>query len=95
MRLVNILWLPSGVAVAFLAPKWPYNVGVQLAIDSSPPTTVDLRDYTRKFDASLGNETVPSSIVWSRDDLGDTQHTVWVSFPRGEKFDFVVVDAFM
>lgn len=84
----------QGVAVSFLSPLWPYDVSVNIAVDSGPPTFVNLLDPAyASHKASGGEETVASSSRWNVAGLANGIHKVVVSMPSNGKY--VIVDGFM
>ncbi|EKM79748.1 hypothetical protein AGABI1DRAFT_113055 [Agaricus bisporus var. burnettii JB137-S8] len=78
----------TGVAVYFMSPLWPYAVSTALTLDSRPTITVDLTDHNTP-DTGGGIETVSSSVVWSAENLQNTNHTLRISVGRGELFAIV------
>ncbi|TFK33252.1 hypothetical protein BDQ12DRAFT_691300 [Crucibulum laeve] len=84
---------PSGVAIYFLSPLWPYLVNTAVSLDNGPIALVDLVDHSRPQDPNQGPETVQSTAVWGASGLANTQHTLVVSVGAGQPFG--IVDAFM
>lgn len=75
-----------------MSPLWPYAVSTALTLDSRPTITVDLTDHNTP-DTGGGIETVSSSVVWSAENLQNTNHTLRISVGRGELF--AIVDGIM
>jgi hypothetical protein len=78
-----------GVAVYYLAPKWPYAVNTRIALDGQTPTTVNLTDSTGSSNTNL-QETIQYDVVWSATGLTNGPHKVEVT--RGL---YAIVDGFM
>ena len=86
--LFYFFFLALGVAIYFYSPLWTFQVTTQVALDSSPPVLLDLRDYTQPLYIN-GPETVQSSVVWSQTGLANTQHTLIVSVGPGQTLAIV------
>ncbi|KAL0950268.1 hypothetical protein HGRIS_010248 [Hohenbuehelia grisea] len=86
----------TGVAVYFYAPRWPFNVSTQVALDGGPPVLVDLTDHSRSLLPNADPNASPSTItqvVWNMTDLNYGEHVLRVSVERDQAFS--VVDAIM
>jgi hypothetical protein len=75
-----------------MSPLWPYAVSTALTLDSRPTVIVDLTDHTTP-DIGGGIETVSHSVVWSAENLQNTNHTLRISVGRGQ--GFAIVDGIM
>jgi hypothetical protein len=78
-----------GIAVSYLAPKWPYTVDSYVSLDGGPRVLVDMTALgTPNVD---GHETVQSAALWSANGLENIVHHVVVTLgPSG----YAVVDGF-
>jgi hypothetical protein len=81
---------PQGVAVYYLAPKWPFQFDSKITVDKGPSVIVDLTDHNAPINAN-GPETVQSAIVWSVTGLTNSLHIVEINL--GDNHG--VVDGFM
>jgi len=86
------LTLSSGVAIYFLSPRWPYDVGAQITLDDDT-VSVDLQDHSRPFEPDGGPETVHFDVIWSKEDLSNSTHTLRISSDADARY--VVLDALM
>lgn len=84
--------LPTGTAVYFMSPLWPYVVTTQIQLDSRAPEVIDLKDHT-KPDVGEGPETVRSDVRWKAENLPNSTHTLRISVAQGQTF--AVVDTIM
>ncbi|KAF7335644.1 hypothetical protein MVEN_02219300 [Mycena venus] len=80
----------TGVAVYFMAPRWPYEVTMRLTLDNQDSDLVNLTDPDAPTVPWGARETAKYSVLWSRTDLENTEHTVKATFGN-----FIVVDAFI
>ncbi|KAK6996672.1 hypothetical protein R3P38DRAFT_2565214, partial [Favolaschia claudopus] len=80
----------TGVAVYYLAPRWPYFVSTRVGLNGLAPDLVNLTDPDAPTKPWGARETTKYSVLWSAKNLDNTQHTVRVSFGN-----FIVVDGFM
>ncbi|KAJ7210778.1 hypothetical protein GGX14DRAFT_363155 [Mycena pura] len=88
----NATFAFSGIAVYYLASRWPYAVSTQLSLDGGPGVTVNLTDpLATPFPG--GSESAMYSVAWSATGLANTSHTLFLSMSSGGKF--IVVDGFM
>ncbi|KAF7323945.1 hypothetical protein MKEN_00616000 [Mycena kentingensis (nom. inval.)] len=86
----------KGVAVHYIAPRWPYAVRTKLTLDANLPVVVDLTDPTASPTEPGGSESALASIVWSATGLVDAEHILVVSMDMSvEKGRFVIVDGFI
>lgn len=60
-----------------------------ISLDGAPSTLVDLVDHTRPDTGGIGPETVMYEVVWSRDNLTNTSHTLRMSVGEGQPFAIV------
>ncbi|KAK7442500.1 hypothetical protein VKT23_016098 [Stygiomarasmius scandens] len=81
-----------GIVIYLLSPRWPYNVGVQLSLDSSTPVAIDMKDPNRTGSVG-GPETVNSSVLWSSGLLQHDTHNLKISFLSG--MEYAAIDAFI
>ncbi|KAJ7451211.1 hypothetical protein B0H11DRAFT_1856926 [Mycena galericulata] len=82
----------TGVAVFYLAPRWPYAVSTQLSLDGGETVVVDLTDPTAA-PTDGGPETAEWSVAWAITGLENTTHSLLMNrAPGGE---FTIVDGFM
>lgn len=89
----TVEWLTSafykGVAVDYLAPKWPYTVDSYVSLDGGAPVLVDMTALgTPNID---GHETVQSAALWSATGLQNTIHHLVVTIGTS---GYAVVDGF-
>ncbi|KAJ7203059.1 hypothetical protein GGX14DRAFT_369862 [Mycena pura] len=82
----------TGVAIYYLAPRWPYAVTTQLSLDGAPGIVVNLTDPDASPTAD-GSESAPSSVVWAATGLLDATHTLVATMANGGQF--IIVDALM
>ncbi|KAJ7059562.1 hypothetical protein C8F01DRAFT_216364, partial [Mycena amicta] len=83
----------TGIAVYFLAPRWPYPVTTKLTLDDASVFIVDLTDPATRTTES---ESAPWSIVWSATGLTNSTHTLVVSMDVDAGSEqFIVVDGFI
>ncbi|KAJ7149766.1 hypothetical protein C8R43DRAFT_1068136 [Mycena crocata] len=83
-----------GVAVYYLAPRWPYPVSTRLALDSGLPISVNLTDPNSSTTPSGGSESAQSSVAWAATGLRNTTHTVVLTLAPGPG-GLIIVDGFM
>ena len=79
----------KGVAVYYLAPKWPYTVDSYVALDGGAPQLVDMTAPPQN--SPNGEETVASDVLWSATGLTNGDHRVVVT--RGPS-GYAVADGF-
>lgn len=75
----------TGVAIYFMSPLWPYAVSTALTLDSRPTIIVDLSDQNSAATEGGGPETVRSGVVWSAENLPNSNHTLRISVGRGQQ----------
>ncbi|KAJ7058890.1 hypothetical protein C8F01DRAFT_990301 [Mycena amicta] len=80
----------SGVAVYYLAPRWPYAVSSRISLDGGIAVLVNLTDPSASSTPAGGSESAPWSIAWFAEGLSQGEHTVVVSMGN-----YIVVDGFM
>ncbi|KAJ7191747.1 hypothetical protein GGX14DRAFT_380811 [Mycena pura] len=80
----------TGVAVYYLAPRWPYAVSTHLSLDGGPPAFVNLTDPFSSTTPPGGSESAPFSVAWFAADLANTSHTVVATMGN-----YIIVDGFM
>ncbi|KAJ6477862.1 hypothetical protein C8R47DRAFT_1288720, partial [Mycena vitilis] len=83
----------TGVAVFYVAPRWPYTVNTQLSLDGAPPVVVDLTDPIASKTAPGGSESAPFSVAWSQEGLSNTTHTL--ALTMASTGQFIIADGFM
>lgn len=81
----------TGVAVYYLAPKWPYAVDSYIALDGGTPQLVDMTVPATPRDPPNGEESVAYAVLWSATGLSNTAHRVVVTVGAS----FGIVDGFM
>ncbi|KAJ7511363.1 hypothetical protein B0H11DRAFT_2387121 [Mycena galericulata] len=81
----------TGVAVFYLAPRWPYAVSTQLSLDGRQAVFVNLTDPTVATTEDA-NESAEWSVAWADTGLENTTHTLLMNRPLGG--EFTVVDGF-
>jgi len=84
------LILFQGVAIYYMAPKWPFAVTTLLTVDSDPPVVVTM---TSPSSVNPGGPNTVSQVLWGRTGLSNTEHTIVMSLVPGD--EFVLVDALM
>ncbi|KAJ3570645.1 hypothetical protein NP233_g4264 [Leucocoprinus birnbaumii] len=75
----------TGVAIYFMSPLWPYAVSTALTIDSRPTVIVDLTDHHSPLTTGGGPESVKSAVVWSAENLSNSNHTLHISVGRDQQ----------
>ncbi|KAJ7190670.1 hypothetical protein GGX14DRAFT_381958, partial [Mycena pura] len=88
----NATFAFTGVAVYYLAPRWPYAVNTQLSLDGGPAIIVNLTDPDASTTAAGGSESAQSRVAWSATALPNTTHTLFLTMARGG--EFIVADGF-
>ncbi|KAJ6477871.1 hypothetical protein C8R47DRAFT_643779 [Mycena vitilis] len=83
----------TGVAVFYVAPRWPYTVNTQLSLDGAAPVVVDLTDPIASKTALGGSESALSSVAWSQEDLSNTTHTLVLTMASTGQF--IIADGFI
>ncbi|KAJ6610523.1 hypothetical protein B0H10DRAFT_1802149 [Mycena sp. CBHHK59/15] len=83
----------TGVAVYYLAPRWPYAVNTQLTLDGGSSIIVNLTDPKASTTAAGGSESAGFSVAWSATGLTNTSHTLVASMASTGQF--IIVDGFM
>ncbi|KAF7325205.1 hypothetical protein MKEN_00564700 [Mycena kentingensis (nom. inval.)] len=82
----------TGVAVYYLAPRWPYPVDSRVSLDGGAAVVVNLTDPVASTTDAGGSESAMWSIAWFAEGLRNTSHRVVVSIgPTG----YIVVDGWM
>ncbi|KAJ7511364.1 hypothetical protein B0H11DRAFT_1700578 [Mycena galericulata] len=82
----------TGVAVFYLAPRWPSAVSTQLSLDGGQTVVVNLTDPTVATTGG-GLESAGWSVAWADTGLENTTHRLLMNrAPGGE---FTVVDGFL
>ncbi|KAJ6526728.1 hypothetical protein B0H19DRAFT_1084314 [Mycena capillaripes] len=80
----------TGVAVYYMAPRWPYWVTTRLSLDDAASDLVNLTDPTAATEAVGRPETVAYSILWSGTGLENKQHTFIATLGN-----YIIMDGFM
>ncbi|KAJ7143902.1 hypothetical protein C8R44DRAFT_973709 [Mycena epipterygia] len=80
----------TGVAVYYLAPRWPYPVSTRLSLDGGPSTLVNLTDPNTPPIPAGGPESAPSSVAWSATGLTNKSHILVATIGN-----FIIVDGFI
>ncbi|KAJ6587443.1 hypothetical protein DFH09DRAFT_909559 [Mycena vulgaris] len=80
----------TGVAVYYLAPRWPYPVSTRLSLDGGPPVLVNLTDPNSSPSPAGGSESAAYSVAWSATSLANKSHTVVATMGN-----YIIVDGFM
>lgn len=90
----QIFKLHTGIGVSYLAPLWPFEFTVNVALDGGAPITVTLTDPANATPGSStdGAATVKSAPLWTMTGLEDIEHSLVVS--KSDTGPFVIVDAF-
>ncbi|KAF5351300.1 hypothetical protein D9758_008058 [Tetrapyrgos nigripes] len=85
----------KGVAIYYFSARWPSSTDavVQLQVDEDDPELIDLTDHAsvKQLSPDLSKPTVESSIVWSRTNLSNAEHTLTI----GSGGTFAIVDTLM
>ncbi|CAK5274394.1 unnamed protein product [Mycena citricolor] len=82
----------TGVAVYYLAPRWPYAVSTRLSLDNGIATLVNLTDPDASTTPPGGSESTFSSVAWSAFNLSNSTHSVVATVGIE---GFIIVDGFM
>ncbi|KAJ7059166.1 hypothetical protein C8F01DRAFT_989837 [Mycena amicta] len=80
----------SGVAVYYLAPRWPYAVSSRISLDGGEAVLVNLTDLRASPTPEGGSESAVWSVAWFADGLTQEPHEVVVSIGN-----YIIVDGFM
>ncbi|KAJ7739467.1 hypothetical protein DFH07DRAFT_752195 [Mycena maculata] len=83
----------TGVAVYYLAPRWPYAVNTELTLDGGKSVIVNLTDPDASTTVSGGSESAEWSVAWSATGLSNSTHNLFLSMAPGG--DVIVADGFM
>nr|GAT60421.1 predicted protein [Mycena chlorophos] len=83
----------TGVAVYYLAPRWPYAVSTEIALDGGSGVVLNLTDPLASTTSPGGSESAQWSVIWSATNLSNTTHRVVVTMAAGG--ETIVVDGFI
>ncbi|KAF8967536.1 hypothetical protein BDZ97DRAFT_1916822 [Flammula alnicola] len=78
----------TGVAIYFWSPLWPFRMTTAISLDGTNSELVDLRDHSQPV-VEGAPETSQSQVVWFRDGLDNTQHTLVISIGAGRNLAIV------
>ncbi|KAJ7614513.1 hypothetical protein FB45DRAFT_758475 [Roridomyces roridus] len=86
----------TGVAVYYLAPRWPYTVTTVITLDDGQSVLVNLTDPYATPTPPGGSESAEFSVAWSAMGLSNTTHSVVLSMsPVAANGGFIISDGFM
>ena len=83
--------VPSGTAIYYWAPLWPYLVTTSVALDSEIPWGLKLLENGPQVPIGSVGPSVPSAVRWGLTGLANTQHTLLISLTPGTRY--IVLDA--